>query len=156
MRKKYVIFFCFLVFLDQLLKYCSGLYFQFTGGTKENIALINNWLSLSVSRENKIMGLFSFGDIAVFVLVVIYLVIIIAVFVKYKEVLHRNPRLLVAIIFLLAGITSNLIDRIIFGYVRDYVNIADIIIFNLADAMIMLSVLYLIYVAIFKKNLIKI
>lgn len=102
------------------------------------------------------MGFFSFGDITVLVLIVIYLAIIIAVFVKYKEILHRNHRLWVAIIFLLAGITSNLIDRIIFGYVRDYVNIANIAIFNLADAMITLSVLYLVYIVVFKKNLIKI
>lgn len=61
-----------------------------------------------------------------------------------RKVLDKNFRdqSALALVFLLAGVTSNLADRAVLGYVRDYINIGSIM-FNLADVMIISCVVIL-------------
>jgi len=47
----------------------------------------------------------------------------------------------------LAGAASNLVDRLIFGYVRDYIDISLNFVFNLADVFIVLGLLMLMWPA---------
>lgn len=56
-----------------------------------------------------------------------------------------------ALIFLLAGVTSNLADRVVLGYVRDYINIGSLV-FNLADVMIIGGIVYFVVFLIKTKN----
>ena len=48
-------------------------------------------------------------------------------------------------VLLLSGIIGNLIDRILYGYVIDFINITifDFAIFNIADSFIVISVILL-------------
>lgn len=50
---------------------------------------------------------------------------------------------ILAIGFILSGALGNLIDRIRFGYIIDYANLGDIVIFNLADIFIAVGILIL-------------
>lgn len=50
------------------------------------------------------------------------------------------------LIFLLGGVFGNLIDRIFFGYVRDFLGLRGFFVFNLADVYLSLAfVLFLVY-----------
>ncbi len=68
----------------------------------------------------------------------IALFIIIFAYVKY-------PKLIVPLGFLLGGTLSNLIDRISFGYVRDFIDFKVWPIFNFADSFNVIGVLIIIY-----------
>ncbi len=56
-----------------------------------------------------------------------------------------------AVVLITAGAIGNIIDRIRFGYIIDYINIGGILVFNLADAMIAMGVLLLLK-DLFSKN----
>lgn len=83
-----------------------------------------------------------------------YLFIIIAIVAIYLiyEFLIKNNKLntfeIVSYSMLMGGITGNLLDRIIYGYVIDYISVRifnyDFPIFNLADIFIVVSVLLMV------------
>ena len=52
---------------------------------------------------------------------------------------------------MLAGTVGNLIDRMVFGYVIDFINIGFWPVFNLADVYLSLAILYL-FSTYFKKD----
>lgn len=66
-------------------------------------------------------------------------------------VVPKNKTILPIIVVLLAGIASNIIDRLIYGGVVDYLNIWIIPVFNLADVAIVLSII-LIFWHLLKKS----
>lgn len=71
------------------------------------------------------------------VLIFGYFFIIITIYYLNKNFRDQSA---LALVFLLAGVTSNLADRAVLGYVRDYINIGSIM-FNLADVMIVAGAL---------------
>jgi len=71
---------------------------------------------------------------------IISIIVIIAIIYYYKRLPYKLP-----LILLLAGTTGNLIDRIFFHYVRDFIMISVWPIFNLADSFNTIGVLLLIY-----------
>lgn len=123
MRKQAIIFFL-LLFIDQLLKYIFSFGY-------EAVIFQNKLISFSFSTENKILGWLPTNGFWLLVLVLIYFAIIVYIY-RDKEFRNRSG---LALVFLLAGMSGNLIDRIFFGYVRDYINIGELS-FNLADVMI--------------------
>ncbi|MBU4338660.1 signal peptidase II [Patescibacteria group bacterium] len=62
---------------------------------------------------------------------------------SFKEMGKKE---ILAVGFILSGALGNLIDRIRFGYIIDYINLGDIVIFNLADMMIAAGAIMLIKV----------
>jgi len=54
-------------------------------------------------------------------------------------------RKILPLVFIFGGGISNLLDRIFFGYVRDFVNLKFLPIFNLADIFIVLGIVVLFY-----------
>lgn len=87
-------------------------------------------------------------------LILISLVILIALF-YYSSKFIFNTRNIIAFSLLYSGIIGNLIDRIIFGYVIDFLDFKligyDYPIFNFADIFIVCGVLLIIF-AILKKE----
>lgn len=112
-----------LVLLDQLLKYVLSVYL----GT---LTIILNLISFSLLQENKYMGWLRIDS---FLFPVITYSFILAMFYWNRKFFYQRPYTLV---FLLAGITSNFLDRVVLGYVRDYIDVGGVVSFNLADWMI--------------------
>ena len=73
-------------------------------------------------------------------------------FVWWANLIAGNIKLLWATSLVIIGALSNLIDRFIFGYVIDYINIFIWPIFNLADCLIVAGILiYIVNEIKFKK-----
>lgn len=114
MRQKQIITFTFLFVFDQLLKYI---------------------FDSSIHYESRLLGFIPINALTIILLVIIYTGII---FYFYRIVGANNyPSLqFTAMIFILAGMSSNLFDVLFFGYVRDFIAVKKVVIFNLADLMI--------------------
>lgn len=96
--------------------------------------------------ENKglIFGLNLFNPLTTILLTLIFIIIWIILLIKSKKEYSTG------IIFILAGLVSNLLNRIFLGYVIDFIDIKIISIFNLADVFIIVGVILLIWRAIKK------
>jgi signal peptidase II len=74
------------------------------------------------------------------------IIIILLGFLWWKSLLKKNIWQLLAVSMIIIGALSNLLDRLIYGYVIDYLNVFIWPVFNLADAMIVIGVvIYLIH-----------
>jgi len=73
-------------------------------------------------------------------LIIISIIVIILIFKYYKEIKVKLP-----LILILAGTTGNLIDRVFFGFVRDFISVSVWPIFNLADCFNTIGIFWLIY-----------
>ena len=83
-----------------------------------------------------------------FLLIVSFLAFIFFIYLFYE---HKEYKL--GLSFLIAGTVSNLIDRILLGYVVDYIPFFDIFYFNLGDLSNFIGILILIFYIFKKPNL---
>jgi signal peptidase II len=69
------------------------------------------------------------------------------VFLIYSFFYHRglSKKQSLGLALLLSGAASNILDRIFFGYVRDFFDLGLGFVFNLADAFIVLGILILLF-----------
>ena len=78
-------------------------------------------------------------------IVISSLIILLAIYIIYafrhKEYRYQIPLLF----FILLGATSNILDRLQFGYVIDYLDLKYFTVFNVADAMIFIGAVLLIF-----------
>lgn len=85
-------------------------------------------------------------------LIIVSLVILIALF-RYQVFFKMNIRNKIAFGLVYGGLLGNLLDRVMFGYVRDFLDFTifgyNYPIFNLADTCLVIGVIFLI-IAIFK------
>ncbi|HNX11154.1 MAG TPA: signal peptidase II [bacterium] len=74
-------------------------------------------------------------------------IVLILIFYITRLILAKkwNSPELLPLTFLTLGATSNVLDRWRFGYVVDYLDLSYFTVFNLADVMIVLSIIYLIF-----------
>jgi len=119
----YLILISILIILDQLTKYLFGFVFN-TGSA---------------------FGLFKEYSLFLLLFSFIALGFIIYLFIKYKKY-----RLIFSLF--LSGIIGNLIDRLMFGYVRDFIDLRIWPVFNLADSYLVIGVVLFIYFEYFKKD----
>jgi len=126
-----------LVILDQLSK------FLITGKSIE----IFKFFSLKyVTNTGAAFSLFQRFNL---ILILISLIVIIYLFLQLKK--ENNKIRIWSFIFIIAGALGNLIDRVVFGYVRDFILIWVWPTFNLADSFITIGALLLLF-SLFKKN----
>jgi signal peptidase II len=79
------------------------------------------------------------------IIILIILILIFLSFFWYLSLFQQKIGQLIALSLIILGSLSNLLDRLLFGYVIDYINIFIWPVFNLADAMIVTGIiLYLI------------
>lgn len=126
-----------LLLLDQLLKYVFNV-------NPNTLTLIPNLMDLTISQESKFMG---WLQINFFLFPAILYIFVLAIIYWNKSFFYQRPY---ALVFLLAGITSNFLDRTVLGYVRDYINVEGFVSFNLADVMIVAGVGLLAMFKLFK------
>lgn len=139
MYKKLFIYTVIFVFVDQLSK---GL-INIGMNLNQSIEIIPNFLNLTyVHNTGAAFSIFEGAKWFFIITAIIVLNIIYIFFIKDKEL--KNSEIVIYSL-LISGIIGNLIDRVVFGYVIDFidVNIFNFAIFNLADSFIVIAVILL-------------
>lgn len=114
--------------------------------SKGSITIIKNFFNLTlVYNKGAAWGLFSDNKIALILVTIVAIIVIISFLKTFKNNLRNN----IAFGLLIGGMFGNLVDRVFFGYVRDFLDFKlfkyDYPVFNIGDIAIVISVLLLIY-----------
>ena len=133
------------VLLDQIIK----IVVSYNMGINDTISIINNFFSITyVTNIGAAWSILSGGRILLILLAILAINLIYFMFIYKKEVNKKNQ---IFYGLLLGGIIGNLVDRIVFGYVIDYLDFNifgyNFPIFNLADILITLSVVFIIFLS---------
>lgn len=126
----------FLVITDRFLKSLAQIYWQ------ENPQEISSFLHLGFFKNQFIA--FSLDTIINPLFIILPILIALLTYFFYTL---KNQHLYKAtgLMFILAGAMSNLYDRLLYGYVIDYIDLRYFTVFNLADMMICGGVMYLLH-----------
>lgn len=142
-----IILYLLLVSIDQITK--EAMYRISSGNVGYSISVIGEFLKFTyVENHGGIFGLFQ-GNIIVFTIVSTILISYL-LYTEWKNFLKTEYINKVAIIFIAAGATGNMIDRYFRGFVIDMIDFKGIwnFIFNVADMWIHIGIYILIYVSI--------
>lgn len=150
MYKKLAIFSILFIFIDQLSKGFINLYMDLN----QSIELLPNFFNLTyVHNTGAAFSILSGNRWLFIIITLIALNVIYIFFIKDKE-LKKSEIIIYSL--LLGGIIGNLIDRILYGYVLDFLDFNifgyDFAIFNLADSFIVISVILLIIMMLGEKK----
>ncbi len=148
MYKKLFIYTIIFVFLDQLTKGLVNIYMNLN----QSIEIIPNFLNITyVHNTGAAFSIFEGARWFFIITAIIALNVIYIFFIKDKKL--KNSEIIIYSL-LISGIIGNLVDRILFGYVIDFidVNIFDFAIFNLADSFIVIAVILLLIIMVGEKN----
>lgn len=141
---KFIYFFIFsfiFVFFDRVSKYFVIKNIKYG----DTVKILGDFLKFErVDNRGGIFGLFPNGKIIFIVLSIIALIIIFTFLAKFK---FNSIFLIFFVSFIFSGIVGNLIDRVLYGYVIDFISVKNFPVFNLSDSYItigvILTVLYL-------------
>lgn len=145
MKKKYIIVsivFIILLAIDMLTKYFfTDVY---------NLVIIRNVVSFYY-KENTGAS-FSILEGHTYLLTILSALLIVAIIIF--DIFHKSKNKLytVSLALILSGAIGNLIDRLIFGYVRDFIRLdfVNFAIFNVADSCLTIgAILFCIYILFF-------
>lgn len=139
MKKKIFIIALITFVIDQIIKSLSLVYLI-------NIPIIPNILSLTYAKNYGI-AFSMLKEKRIIIIAITILLISFLIYVLKKDYISKNKdTCLVNIAFgiLFGGILGNLFDRIVRGFVIDYINVSFFSIFNLADIAITFGVVLLI------------
>ena len=155
LRNKFIVMSVLIVVilvLDLVTKYIiDGMYEEGTGVS----AIPGLFNIISVHNHGAAWGIFEGSQVMLIIMSLIFLGIFIWYFIVEKK---KSWLLIVTFAFLFAGCLGNLYDRIVFGYVRDFIQFAfwqSFPIFNFADTFLTIGVImFIIYLLIplFKKQ----
>ena len=141
MNKKMIIIGSIALILDQITKIIATSYLKLN----QSVKVINKFFYLTLCHnEGAAWGIFKNARFVIVIGTIIAIVLIYHYIYCFKE----NKRNNLAFGLLIGGLSGNLLDRIIFGYVRDFLDFYiikyDYPIFNVADICIVIGVLLLI------------
>lgn len=125
----------FLIFLDLFTKWIFSIY-QFGEGYFKITYAENMGAAFSILQNQQ------------FLFIVVAIAVIFIILFYYNKFEYKLP-----LVLILAGTIGNMIDRIAFGFVRDFISIFNWPIFNLADVFNMVGVILLILYWIKEDNL---
>ena len=155
LRNKFIVMSVLIVVilvLDLVTKYIiDGMYEEGTGVS----AIPGLFNIISVHNYGAAWGIFEGSQVMLIIMSLIFLGIFIWYFIVEKK---KSWLFIVTFAFLFAGCLGNLYDRIVFGYVRDFIQFAfwqSFPIFNFADTFLTIGVImFIIYLLIplFKKQ----
>ena len=124
--------------VDRYLKY-------FAINNNPNINIINDYIKFVLSKNFNIS--FSIPISGPILNIVIVLIIIGLIFSLIYLIKQKYPYKIIILIFtLILGALSNALDRLIYGYVIDYLEIFNFTVLNIADIIISISTLFLIFI----------
>ncbi len=134
---KEVLFVLFLIFIDQMIKFNISSNSN-VGDTLHHTNLID---IVHLNNYGVSLGIF-YGK-----LIIIYVVVIIALIILFKLKKDNRDKIVnLGFLLIIAGALGNVLDRIIHGFVIDYIklNFINFPIFNFADVLITLGVVTII------------
>lgn len=148
MKKKVIIYSFIIVIVDLISKLVIDKLLKIN----ETISIINNFFSITkVFNRGASFSMF-IGYRLLFILIGIIAIVILF---KYLNNFKMNIRNIFAFSLLIGGIIGNLIDRVIYGYVIDFLDFNifgyDAPIFNIADTCICVGA-FLLFYAIMKRE----
>ncbi len=139
-----MIFLCVVVF-DQLIKY-------FVDKFQPSFVVLNGFINIKYAKNTG--GMYSLFENNNFVFIIVSVLILVSlyfiVFKMKKDNICKVENVLWQFVF--AGGVSNLIDRIFRGYVVDFIAMKPFGIFNISDALIVVSVCVLLLLYIVKSK----
>ena len=146
MNKKIIIIFLCTLFLDQISKSIVASCLS----VGKSIKLIKDFFYITyLNNYGAAWSLFSDKNTFLIIVSIVFVIII----YRFMYVFDKNKRNSLAFGLILGGIIGNLIDRWLFGYVRDFIDFKifgyDYPVFNIADMAVVVGVLLLI-IAIIK------
>ena len=144
--------FFLLVLLDQLIK-CFIFEVSFNGPRK--ICLIRNFLYINYTENHGIaFGIFNRLNKFIIIVLVVLVLLTFAFYIFKNYKLLKNKAVRLFLTFVISGGVSNLLDRLIRGYVLDYIDLKFFPpIFNLADIYITVGMVMLAFhVFLIRKN----
>lgn len=142
MNKKIVIISSIILLIDQIVKSIMEI-------NNVNFTIISGFLNISYSQNAGAAFSILQGKIPFLILIsVIMLVIIYSMMFSYEE--SKLTNLSFGLLF--GGVLGNLIDRIFYGFVRDFISVKILTynfpVFNIADSAIVIGVILLIIATI--------
>jgi len=146
-RIRHILYFIVLIFLDQLTKYIA----RQSLGDGKSFPIIKDVLELTLHKnDGAVWGILSGKVVFLAVFTVIILAVIILVYFRIPDTKRYRPLLLI-IVFIISGAIGNLIDRVHFHYVTDFIyfKLIDFPVFNVADCYVTLSAIILLLVTLF-------
>lgn len=145
MNRKILIISTVALAIDQITKVIATIFLKLNQSVQIIPAFLNFTL---VHNEGAAWGLFSNAKIVIAIGTLIALVLIYHFIYCFKQ----NKRNNLAFGLLIGGIGGNLIDRVLFGFVRDFLDFYifkyDYPVFNIADVCIVIGVILLIIAVI--------
>lgn len=158
LKAKISVFVAFLVVLDQLSKYVA--YVCLKG--KNDFIIIKDVLHLHYldgGNKGAAWGMLS-GKIILFIIFTLIASFFICLFIRNSISLYNHSHnksikiLCVFLSVLLSGAIGNLIDRVVHGYVIDFIyfKLINFPIFNIADCYVTVSCVVIILICLFKIN----
>jgi signal peptidase II len=108
-----------------------------------------------VKNEGASFGIFQGAQVFFIIMTIIVLIAAVYIMIRYRDKHNRFIKVLIAVLF--AGALGNLIDRIAFGYVRDFIDFRLFsfwtYVFNIADAALVVgAILLAVYILFFYKD----
>ena len=144
--KKIYIISLILIVVDQLIKgvvsYNMNLY--------DSVTLIKGFLDINLVHNTGAAFSLLQGGRIIFIVIAVLVIFGLTIYIVKQDSVNKNGILIYGL--LLGGIIGNLIDRIIHGYVIDYISFTIVNykfpVFNFADTCIVIGVILAIIVAI--------
>lgn len=134
-----LISFAVLIFIDQITKAVLGSRDFFLGPVV--IHLVKNYgLPFAVS---------TIGPVS-FTITLLVMVMMVVYYFHERNNLQRVEH--AGFLFIFAGAVSNIVDRIMLGYVRDFIDLNLGFVFNLADTLIIIGILMILFGSIPKSK----
>ncbi len=124
----------FLFSIDRLLKILSQHNFF-----QDKIIGIENIIKLDYFKNENIAFSLPTGNLVALIISIIILILFIIYFIVKNKNNNSFFILNFSLLLVFVGTISNIIDRIKFGYVIDYVNVLNINVFNLSDVFIIIG-----------------
>ena len=148
LNKKMLLVALVVILLDYITKFMAAKYLLHSG----SVCLISSFLYLTLVKNTGVAFSFLEGRM---VLIIICTVVILGGILKYTMVQKMDMFSNFAYGFIIGGAVGNLIDRVVRGYVIDFIDIYifgyNYPIFNVADIAVVVGVCMLLFVS-FKKE----
>lgn len=130
-----IIFFSLILFFtDRFLKY----FFRYS-----NFSFNSQWLNLEIFKNSGVAFGFHLNLFVMYFL--ISLILLGLFFFLIKNYIKKNTVIILALILIIFGAFSNLIDRFLYNNIIDFVDFLFFPVFNLADLMIISGIVMIIW-----------